>query len=161
VAENLKILILAGGDSEEREVSLATARAVAESIMRLGFNMVAIDAASGQSLLDDTGKFLLKTNNKSLSKIAFKATDNRSLSKSLSLSDYKDCDLVFVALHGGTGEDGTIQALLDLAGMKYTGSGQLASSLAMNKAMSKKILRSDAVPTPVWILLKIVKKDKI
>jgi D-alanine-D-alanine ligase len=59
-------------------------------------------------------------------------------------------ELVFVALHGGDGENGTLQALLDLAGVPYTGSGVLASALAMDKAMSKRIFVQEAVPTPDW-----------
>ena len=53
-----------------------------------------------------------------------------------------DCDVVFLALHGGRGEDGTIQALLDLAGVPYTGSGHLASALAMDKDLSKHLFRA-------------------
>jgi D-alanine-D-alanine ligase len=62
----------------------------------------------------------------------------------------KDVDLVFIALHGGEGENGTLQALLDLAKIPYTGSGMLASALAMDKAMSKRIFAQESVPTPPW-----------
>src|SRR5206468_1048802 len=62
-------------------------------------------------------------------------------------------EVVFLALHGGAGEDGTIQALLDLAGKPYTGSGVLASALAMNKAVSKKIFLQEGIATPEWTLL--------
>ena len=61
-------------------------------------------------------------------------------------------DVVFLALHGGTGEDGTIQALLDLTGVPYTGSGHLASALAMDKDLSKHLFRSAAVPTDDWLM---------
>jgi D-alanine-D-alanine ligase len=63
----------------------------------------------------------------------------------------RDADLVFVALHGGDGENGTLQALLDLARMPYTGSGVLASALAMDKAISKRIFVHEAIPTPEWV----------
>lgn len=160
MAEKLKVLILAGGDSEEREVSLDSARAVTDSMIRLGLNVSAIDAASGDSLLDDTGQFILKFDNNPSSKITHKANDRQALSKSLALNDHKDCDLVFIALHGGAGEDGTIQRFLDLIGMRYTGSGQLASTLAMNKAKTKNILRNEGIPTPDWILLKLGQNEK-
>src|SRR5207247_10117511 len=62
----------------------------------------------------------------------------------------RDVELVFVALHGGDGENGTLQALLDLAQVPYTGSGVLASALAMDKAISKRIFVHDGVPTPEW-----------
>jgi D-alanine-D-alanine ligase len=60
---------------------------------------------------------------------------------------------VFLALHGGAGENGTIQALFELAGKPYTGSGVLASALAMNKAMSKRMFEREGIPTPKWQLL--------
>ena len=63
----------------------------------------------------------------------------------------RDIELVFVALHGGDGENGTLQALLDLARVPYTGSGVLASALAMDKAISKRIFVHDGVPTPEWV----------
>lgn len=62
----------------------------------------------------------------------------------------KNADVVWLALHGGSGEDGTIQALLDLAGVRYTGSGVLGSALAMDKDLSKRIFRSVGVPTAQW-----------
>jgi D-alanine-D-alanine ligase len=60
---------------------------------------------------------------------------------------------VFIALHGTYGEDGMIQAALELAGKTYTGSGVLASALAMDKAMTKRVLEREAIPTPHWVLL--------
>ncbi len=62
--------------------------------------------------------------------------------------------MVLIALHGGAGEDGTVQALLDLAGKPYTGSGVLASALAMNKAMAKRIFEHEDIPTPKWMLVR-------
>jgi D-alanine-D-alanine ligase len=62
----------------------------------------------------------------------------------------QDAEVVFLGLHGGQGEDGTFQAVLDLAGVPYTGSGHLASALAMDKDLSKKLFRAAGVPTPDW-----------
>ena len=59
-------------------------------------------------------------------------------------------DVVFLALHGGQGEDGTLQALLDLTGVPYTGSGHLASALAMDKDLSKHLFLAAGVPTAKW-----------
>jgi len=61
-----------------------------------------------------------------------------------------DTDLVFIALHGGDGENGTLQALLDMAKIPYTGSGMLASTVAMDKAMSKRIFAQEGITTPSW-----------
>jgi D-alanine-D-alanine ligase len=66
----------------------------------------------------------------------------------------RGCDVCWLALHGGTGEDGTIQALLDLAGLRYTGSGHLASALAMDKDLSKHLFRAAGVPTADWLMLR-------
>ena len=61
-------------------------------------------------------------------------------------------DVLFLALHGGQGEDGTLQALLDLTGVPYTGSGHLASALAMDKDLSKHLFRTAGVPTADWLM---------
>jgi D-alanine-D-alanine ligase len=61
-------------------------------------------------------------------------------------------EVVFLALHGGQGEDGTLQALLDLTGVPYTGSGHLASALAMDKDLSKQLFRAAGVPTADWFM---------
>ena len=68
------------------------------------------------------------------------------------MTEITDADVVFLALHGGQGEDGTIQALLDLAGVPYTGSGHLASALAMDKDLSKQLFRAADVPTADWLM---------
>jgi D-alanine-D-alanine ligase len=64
----------------------------------------------------------------------------------------RNADVVFIALHGGEGEDGTVQAILDLYGVTYTGSGHLASALAMDKDLSKQLFRAAGVPTADWIM---------
>ncbi|MEW5923836.1 MAG: D-alanine--D-alanine ligase [Candidatus Zixiibacteriota bacterium] len=152
--KKLKILVLAGGLSEEREVSLASARAITAAIRQLQYEVAVIDSASGLSLLDANGNYLLAEDTASLSKIAMKQTDNLALSESIKSGGYNDSDLVFLALHGGKGEDGTIQALLELAGMKYTGSGILASAIAMDKAFAKRVVSYEGILTPDWLIIK-------
>jgi len=71
----------------------------------------------------------------------------------LTLPELLDAEVVVLALHGGHGEDGTIQALLDMAGVRYTGSGHLASALAMDKDLSKRIFRQAGVRTADWLML--------
>jgi D-alanine-D-alanine ligase len=68
------------------------------------------------------------------------------------MKEITGADVVFLGLHGGQGEDGTIQALLDMAGVKYTGSGHLASALAMDKDLSKKLFRAADVKTADWLM---------
>jgi D-alanine-D-alanine ligase len=65
--------------------------------------------------------------------------------------DFADVDVFFVALHGGSGEDGTIQALLEAAGVTFTGSDRLGCALAMDKEVSKRLFREAGVLTPDWL----------
>ena len=78
--------------------------------------------------------------------------DTRSLSTTLRATDFDKTELVVLALHGGSGENGAIQSLLDLVGVKYTGSGMAASAIAMDKAITKRLLVSENIPTPKWEL---------
>jgi len=67
--------------------------------------------------------------------------------------DIRTADVVFLALHGGAGEDGRLQAMLDLAGLAYTGSNHIASAAAMDKDLSKRLFRSIGVPTADWMMV--------
>ena len=69
-----------------------------------------------------------------------------------SMKEVTDADVIFLALHGGQGEDGTIQALLEMAHVKYTGSGLLSSALAMDKDLSKRLFRQADVKTADWLM---------
>jgi len=71
----------------------------------------------------------------------------------------RDFDVVFIAYHGGAGEDGRVQAALDIAELKYTGSDYVSSAIAMNKLLSKMVFESVGIPTPAWI--KISSKKQI
>jgi len=161
MTNKLKVLVLAGGNSEERDVSLASAKAITESLFRVGYDVSVIDSGTGKSLIDGGGKYILEKDEGSDSRIALRDSPNLTLAESLALKPYRDVDLVFLALHGGAGEDGTIQALLNLAGKRYSGSGVMASAIAMNKAFAKKIVRNEGIPTPAWELLRIESEDDI
>jgi D-alanine-D-alanine ligase len=77
---------------------------------------------------------------------------SRAITLSPSDFDIRGVDVVFLALHGGAGEDGRIQAMLDLAGLAYTGSDHVASALAMDKDLSKRLFRSVGIPTADWLM---------
>jgi D-alanine-D-alanine ligase len=68
-------------------------------------------------------------------------------------------DVLFLALHGGAGEGGTLQAILDVIGVPYTGSGQLGSALAMDKDLSKRLFRAAGVPVPAWFMAPVAPED--
>lgn len=66
--------------------------------------------------------------------------------------DLSDVDVFFLALHGGIGEDGTVQAALNVAGVPYTGSGHMPSVYAMDKDVSKRLFTAAGIPTPDWLM---------
>ena len=68
------------------------------------------------------------------------------------LAVIRDAEVLFLALHGGRGEDGTIQTLLEMVGVPYTGSGPLGSAMAMDKDMSKRLFRYAGVATADWAM---------
>jgi D-alanine-D-alanine ligase len=151
----LKIALLLGGTSSERDVSLASGIRVAEALRTCGHEVRAIDPARGP-LSDDeqralaTGRVVQTAppSQEALRRMAREALP----SFASNLPRQGDADVVFLGLHGGSGEDGTIQALLDLGGVPYTGSGHLASALAMDKDLSKHLFRQANVSTAKWLM---------
>lgn len=117
----LRILVLKGGDSSERDVSLSSGGRVTAALRSRGHEVTEADP-SGDALAV--------------------------------LPAAKAVDVVWLALHGGAGEDGTIQALFDLTGVRYTGSGHLASAIAMDKDLSKTLFRAAGVPTADWWMVR-------
>jgi D-alanine-D-alanine ligase len=75
------------------------------------------------------------------------------------LAVVRDADVLFLALHGGRGEDGTIQTLLEMVGVPYTGSGRLGSAMAMDKDISKRLFRAAGVPTADWVMAPAARAD--
>jgi len=119
MTDRMRVAVLMGGDSSEREISLQSGRAVAESLARAGHEVQAVDLPAVGAVLD--------------------------------LEVLRQVDVVFPALHGGDGEDGHLQALLDVLGVPYALSGPAASAVAMDKALAKRIMRSAGIPTPDWL----------
>ncbi|UNK42450.1 D-alanine--D-alanine ligase [Luteimonas sp. S4-F44] len=147
----LRVAVLCGGTSAERDVSIASGAQVVSALRGLGHEVRVVDTAHG--LLDaEAERRLLDT------KVAVAPPDTGSMALvpstagGLAATFPRDCDVVFLALHGGTGEDGTLQALLDLAGLPYTGTGHLGSGVAMDKDLSKRLMRAAGVPTPDWAM---------
>jgi D-alanine-D-alanine ligase len=150
----VKVLVLAGGDSNEREVSLNSGAAICRALIRLGHEVRALDPGTGQPLIDSSGRLLLEGGQAPYDTPAIVAPEPAALVTAIS-NQYGDADVVFLALHGGRGENGSIQNLLELAGKKYTGSNMTASAVAMDKALSKRVMASIGVPTPEWGLYRL------
>jgi D-alanine-D-alanine ligase len=146
----MKVLVLAGGNSSERAVSLNTGAAIGAGLKRLGHDVLAIDPATGRTLLDSSGNFLPSDGAASANLPA--APVSTDVAVALNTGDLRDVDIVFVALHGGAGENGTLQNLLELCGKKYTGSNMTASAVAMNKGMTKRLMATADIRTPDWLL---------
>ena len=115
----MKIAVLMGGDSPEREISLMTGQAVADGLRRAGHEVELVDIPAVSAVLD--------------------------------LDVLKEVEMVFPALHGGEGEDGHLQAVLDVLKIPYALSGAAASALAMDKSSSKRVMRAAGIPTPDWL----------
>jgi D-alanine-D-alanine ligase len=150
----MKITVLMGGTSSERNVSLASGIRIVQALRGRGHKVTALDPARGVLSAKEetelsTGKVgTAPPSLEALSKVA----QGAFLPNLTSMKEVKEADVAFLALHGGQGEDGTIQALLDMARVKYTGSGHLASALAMDKDLSKKLFRSEEVKTADWLM---------
>jgi D-alanine-D-alanine ligase len=150
----LRVAVLLGGTSAERDVSLASGRRVAEALRECGHVVTAVDPATGVLDAAALERALPQgVHREPPSPEVLAALRAEALGPLLvTVPAVRDADVVFNALHGGDGEDGTIQALLDLAGIAYTGSGALASALAMDKDLSKILFRAAGVPTPDWLM---------
>ena len=144
-----------GGTSSERDVSLASGLRIAEALRSRGHDVHTVDTAKGALSEDDERRMLAGGVVKALPPTPDELArmNAESLAETAArLPKRGDCDVAFLALHGGRGEDGTIQALLDLAGVAYTGSGHLPSALAMDKDLSKHIMRAHGVQTADWLM---------
>lgn len=145
------IAVVFGGSSMERDVSVASAIQVIRALRSRGHAVTAIDAAGGVISRADEPQ-ILREGVDATPPEQLQALDDRALAQMLSDGVFVDFDVVFLALHGGAGEDGTVQALLDSAGVCYTGSGQHSSALAMSKNLSKQAFRNAAIPTADWVM---------
>lgn len=151
----LKIVVLMGGTSSERDVSLASGIRIAEALRSVGHTVVAVDPARGEIGAEEQRALaaggvvrVAPPSQESLRQMAREALPRLASN----LPRRGDADVVFLGLHGGSGEDGTIQAMLELTGVPYTGSNTLASALAMDKDLSKVLFRQAGVTTADWIM---------
>jgi D-alanine-D-alanine ligase len=147
----LKVAVLFGGTSMERDVSIASGAQCVAALREAGHDVVAVDTATG--VLDAAAERRLL-----VSGVAPAPPEEASLdllrsgevTSFVRAPELEGVDVIFLALHGGAGEDGTLQALLDLVGVPYIGSGMLASAVAMDKDIAKRLFRDAGVPTPAW-----------
>jgi D-alanine-D-alanine ligase len=145
----LKIAVLMGGNSAERDVSLSSGAGIIAGLRAAGHDAIGIDTALGAGQLSvQTQAAIAGIKSEPPTVTDLETFSSETAIQTVSSPDLKGVDLVFIALHGGMGENGTIQALLDLMGIPYTGSGVLASAAAMDKLIAKKIFIASGIPTP-------------
>lgn len=160
----LTIAVVLGGYSAERNVSLASGLRIAGALRGRGHTVTCVDPAAVASegvLTRAEEEALLAggvgTEPPSLDALAALGRRGQNGAPTVGILPafatwpaVRDADVLLLALHGGQGEDGTLQALLDLAGVRYTGSGHLGSALAMDKHRSKLLFRAAGVETADW-----------
>ncbi len=153
----MKICVLTGGSSSERDVALASAAQVVAALRSRGHEVAVADTTTG--LLDATGEARLLQPRvgtappERVTSDALVAAEKATLLGGLLDNPaVRGADVIFLGLHGGSGEDGTIQHLLDLAGLRYTGSGALGSGIALDKDLSKRLFLTAEVLTAAWLM---------
>lgn len=150
----LKIAVLLGGTSAERDVSLVSGIEIAKALSQKGHQVKAIDCAFGDQFIEDLDVDINQIIRVNHSDIENRKIDlDRNLLKTLQLLIDQKFDVAFIALHGGYGENGQIQALLDLIKMPYTGSQSIASALGMDKNLSKILFKNAGVSTAPWVMI--------
>ena len=163
----MDIVVLAGGLSGERDVSLKTGGMVAEALRGNGHRVILLDVFMGyKDAGEDVSDIFAGSRNAGIqvTDISDTAPDLEKIkAERTGASDgyfgpnvlriCRMADIVFMALHGEDGENGKVQAAFDLLGIRYTGSGYFGSALAMNKEVSKILFREHGIPTPNGITM--------
>lgn len=158
----MKIAVLLGGTSAERDVSTVSGISIAKALVENGHLVEAIDCASGDRVIKNLDEDISKIIAPIPSDIENKKMElDRNILTTVDYLVRNKFQLVFIALHGGYGENGQLQALLEMCHIPYTGSNSFASALGMNKHYSKILFQINGVPTAPWNLLKKTSKAKL
>lgn len=163
----MKIVVLAGGISTERDVSLSSGAGIYQALKQNGHRVILLDVFLGlpdapeplEALFDadtDWAASIRAVGEKApdLEQVRAQRPNFKSLLGPNVLKLCSLCDIVFLGLHGANGEDGRIQALFDLMGIRYTGTGHASSALSMDKHITKQLFKSAGIPTPPSITVR-------
>lgn len=148
----MKIIVLAGGLSPEREVSLSSASQIAKALIDSGNEALVLDLCE-DILNPDKIRFensSEKIKEYTVKKSAPKVRKNKKAVGENVIDACKMADIVYIALHGDVGENGKIQALLELNDIRFTGSESDGCAIAMDKVISKRLVESVGIKTPQW-----------
>ncbi len=168
----MKIVVLAGGLSPERDVSLSSGALISNALIENGHDVMLLDLYIGENNEDFETVFRF---NKSVFRYSYTVSEQEpdlEKIKSSVKNDYgmigngvielcKQADMVFLALHGAAGENGQLQAVFDLNEIKYTGTGYAGSLLAMDKDLSKRMMRDNGILTADWKYIDITNNDNL
>lgn len=168
----MKVVVLAGGLSPERDVSLASGSLIANSLIKSGYEVMLLDLYLGTNNKNIESKYRNKETNElyeyyvsdtepDLEKLREESNNGACLIGEGVLEICKEADVVFMALHGSIGENGKLQALFDIYGVNYTGTGYDGSMLAMDKDISKQLIKACGVKTAPWQKLDLNKNVDI
>lgn len=160
----MKVVVLAGGTSTERDVSLCSGAMVANALQDIGYETALVDVFLGVPQKTDLLS-MFSTSKKHSYTVSSEEPDIEGLKRSRGTSRFgqvgenvielcRMADIVYMGLHGDAGEDGRMQAFFDMLEIKYTGSGSLGSALAMHKGITKQLFFQNNIPTPKSICLK-------
>ncbi len=157
----MRVTVLAGGATAERLVSFASAAQIVAALRGRGHTIHVVDTTKGMLSEADEQRWLGGDVGKEIpDAAALLDGERRMLSQGLAELDVvQGADVLFLAVHGGAGEGGTLQAVLDVIGVPYTGSGPLGSALAMDKDLSKRLFRQAGVPVPAWFMTPVTPED--
>ena len=158
----MKIAVVCGGLSNERDVSITSGSCVARALREKGHKVVLLDLYYGYSGEYTDPAELFEREQEDLRYSVREETpdiekmiadgDGSRIGKNV-IEICRAADISFLALHGEDGENGKVQATFDMFGIRYTGSGYLGSAIAMNKELSKIMFRHSGIPTPAGIVL--------
>lgn len=148
MSEKIRVAVLLGGDSSEREVSFRSGVAMAQALSSERYNVTMFDVATAETRGASESTRSVALGQKP--RHACLPVEWNQLATTLYTMPF---DAVLPAMHGGWGEDGTLQSILDVAGIPYAGSTAHASAIAMNKQVCKAYLKDNGVPVPRGILV--------
>ena len=167
----MKIVVLAGGISTERDVSLSSGTGIYKALKAKGHQVILLDVFLGYT--EDVSGDIFALDKDWAADMKGVSSEISDISQIIAMRpDYKQnffgpnvialcqqADVVFMALHGAEGENGKIQAYFDLMGIRYTGTDHVSSAIAMDKSIAKELFRQNGIPTPEGIHLKKGEKD--
>lgn len=166
----MKIVVLAGGISTERQVSLVSGTGICNALRERGHQAILVDLYLGFPDWKESWESAFSSSDGFCSQVSV-GRDAPSLEQVRAMRPDPDCrigpgvpelcrcaDLVFLGLHGEDGEDGKVQAMLELMGIPYTGSGFLGSAMAMDKAVTKRVMEQNGIRTPAWKELSVTEE---